>query len=76
MVIFTSVSLFTDHAITEYALAAELQRAGARVILIVCDRVMPICHAHDRYSCGAPSPNGSRYKQKWFAIVANGVAKQ
>lgn len=64
VVIFSSVALFTDHVITEYALASELEKAGASVIIVLCDRLMPICHAHDRYSCGVPKDNTSNLRTK------------
>ena len=55
VVIFSSIPLFTDHVLSEYALASEFQRQGLRVLIVFCDKDMPICHAHDRYSCGSPS---------------------
>lgn len=57
VLIVSSVALFTDHIITEYLLAKELLRQGCDVKLFFCDKKMPICHAHDRYSCGTVSKN-------------------
>ena len=52
---FTSVSLFTDHLITEYLLGSGFRALGASVRFVLCDKELPICHAHDRYSCGYPA---------------------
>ena len=57
VVIFTSVPLFTDHVISEYALANEFKNLGMRVVMVFCDKNLPVCHAHDRYSCGVPPKN-------------------
>ena len=55
VLIFTSVSLFTDHLITEYLLGSGFRALGASVRFVLCDKELPICHAHDRYSCGYPA---------------------
>jgi len=62
VIIFSSIPLFTDHVLTEYALASEFQQQGHRVLIVFCDKDMPICHAHDRYSCGDPSSDKSNPK--------------
>ena len=54
ILVFTSVALFTDHLITEYVIALAFQKLGATVEFALCEQEMPICHAHDRYSCGYP----------------------
>lgn len=54
VLIFSSVSLFTDHVLVEYLLARKFKELGADVKVVLCERDIPICHAHDRYSCGFP----------------------
>lgn len=57
VLIFSSVSLFTDHVLVEYLLAKKFKELGAEVKVVLCERDIPICHAHDRYSCGFPIKN-------------------
>jgi hypothetical protein len=63
VLIFSSMGVFADQLVVDTLLGRELQRQGARVIVVLCDAQMPACHVSDRYAYA-------------FALGASGRARR
>ena len=68
VLIFSSISMFSDHLIIDSALSSFLKKNNAKVRIVLCDRAMPICHVSDRYSYSDNIKSKLLTKQKQKAI--------
>ncbi len=65
VLIFSSMGIFADHLVVDTLLARELMRQGAKVIVVLCDAQLPVCHVSDRYSYAfSVGANGRTRRQK------------
>lgn len=66
VLIFSSMGVFADHLVVDTLLARELERQGARVIVVLCDGQLPACHVSDRYAYAyalTPAARGRQQKR-------------
>tara|TARA_B100001287_G_scaffold257943_1_gene243950 strand:+ start:8355 stop:9911 length:1557 start_codon:yes stop_codon:yes gene_type:complete len=50
ILLFTSLSIFSDHLLIEELVAKFLRKKSNKVFIVLCDKKMELCHSSDRYS--------------------------